>query len=74
MSIDIENLPTLLQRAREATVVDLRALLSQHELTEQQWRVIHTISVSGEINAQDLAEKSVSRQRSRLRTSQAAPY
>jgi len=58
MSKDIEALPTLLQKARETTVNDLRSLLSQFDLTEQQWRVIRSISQHGELNAQDLAHES----------------
>lgn len=58
MSHPIELLPILLQKAREATVLQVRQTLANFDLTEQQWRVIRTAYESGELNAQELAEKS----------------
>jgi len=54
----METLPVLLQRAREACVAEARDTLSGFGLTEQQWRVIRAAFEHGELNAQDLAEKS----------------
>lgn len=58
MSHPIEVLPILLQKAREATVVQVRQTLADFGLTEQQWRVIRSAYESGELNAQELAERS----------------
>ena len=54
----METLPVLLQKAREACVLDVRETLADFGLTEQQWRVIHAAYEFGDLNAQDLAEKS----------------
>ncbi len=58
MKSNIEALPTLLQKVREVSVIDMRVALANFDLTEQQWRVISSVADAGEINAQDLAEKS----------------
>ncbi len=58
MNTTIEQLPILLQKAREITLIQIRNLLATHDLTEQQWRVIRTIFESTELNAQELARKS----------------
>lgn len=58
MNTSVEELPVLLQKAREIAVLQLRNLLATHDLTEQQWRVIRATFESGELNAQDLARKS----------------
>lgn len=54
----MEALPVLLQKAREASVAEVRATLANYGLTEQQWRVIRASYEHGEMNAQDLAQKS----------------
>ena len=56
MTNNIEALPTLLLKVREASVVSMRSTLSKFDLTEQQWRVIDAVA-EGEINAKDIAEK-----------------
>ncbi len=58
MKIDFESLPILLQKAREASVYAARQTLSGFDLTEQQWRVIRTTFINGELNAQTLASQS----------------
>jgi len=47
---------TLLQ-AREAAMAFFRPLLNQHGLTEQQWRVIRVLAEHGEMESQQLAER-----------------
>ncbi|AYF87843.1 homoprotocatechuate degradation operon regulator HpaR [Pseudomonas sp. JS3066] len=46
---------TLLQ-AREATMSFFRPLLNQHDLTEQQWRVIRLLRQHGELESYQLAD------------------
>lgn len=58
MSESIETLPILLQKAREASVAQVRQTLAEFGLTEQQWRVIRTAYECGELNAQELASRS----------------
>ena len=54
----METLPVLLQKAREVCVADVRETLARFDLTEQQWRVIRAAYEHGDMNAQDLADKS----------------
>ncbi|ACR12424.1 homoprotocatechuate degradation operon regulator HpaR [Teredinibacter turnerae] len=58
MTVTHDNLPLLLLKARESSVACIRAVLSDASLTEQQWRVIRTLALAGELNAQDLANQS----------------
>lgn len=58
MNTTVEELPILLQKAREYAVNTMRNTLATHDLTEQQWRVIRSTFESGELNAQELARKS----------------
>lgn len=58
MKVDFESLPILLQKARESVVLAARQTLSNFDLTEQQWRVIRTTFLNGELNAQTLASQS----------------
>lgn len=58
MKVDFESLPILLQKARESVVLTVRKTLAGFDLTEQQWRVIRTIYLNGELNAQTLASQS----------------
>lgn len=51
-----ESLPMALLRAREASMRLFRPLLAQHELTEQQWRVLRALTdANGPIDAGELA-------------------
>src|SRR5471032_203483 len=45
---------TLLQ-AREAAMAFFRPLLNEHDLTEQQWRVIRILRQQGELESHQLA-------------------
>jgi len=47
---------TLLQ-AREAAMAFFRPLLNQNGLTEQQWRVIRVLAENGQMESQQLAER-----------------
>lgn len=49
------SLPMMLLRAREAVMRRFRASLRQHDLTEQQWRVLRALSSVGEIDVTQLA-------------------
>ena len=51
------NLPGALLRAREAVMERLRPVLRAHDLTEQQWRVLRTLSGVEEIEVTGLARK-----------------
>lgn len=54
----METLPVLLQKAKEASVAQVRQTLAGFGLTEQQWRVIRASFEHGEMNAQELAQRS----------------
>lgn len=47
---------TLLQ-AREAAMAFFRPALNQHDLTEQQWRVIRILRQQGELESHQLADQ-----------------
>lgn len=52
-----ESLPMALLRAREATMRRFRPILADHDLTEQQWRVLRALSAATEpMDVGDLAE------------------
>lgn len=53
-----ENLPLLLQKARENSVAFVRPVLAEHGLTEQQWRVLKVLNEHSELSAQDIATES----------------
>lgn len=51
-----ESLPMALLKAREATMRLFRPLLAEHDLTEQQWRVLRALSAaSGPLEVGDIA-------------------
>jgi homoprotocatechuate degradation regulator HpaR len=50
-------LPMALLRAREAVMARFRPILSDHGITEQQWRVIRVVAEAGRIDATDLAAR-----------------
>lgn len=58
MNVPMETLPILLQKAKEASVAQVRGTLAAFDLTEQQWRVIRAAYEYGEMNAQQLAQRS----------------
>ena len=56
---DFENsLPMELLRAREAAMTRFRPMLRNHNLTEQQWRVIRALADFKSIDATELAQRS----------------
>ncbi len=50
------SLPMLLLRAREACMANFRPILSEHGLTEQQWRVIRALAEVNGLETKELAE------------------
>jgi len=51
------SLTLSLLQAREAAMAFFRPLLNQHGLTEQQWRVIRVLAENGQMESQQLAER-----------------
>ena len=51
------SLPIALLRARERVMGPVRALLSDVDLTEQQWRVLRVVQESGTIDPTQIAEQ-----------------
>lgn len=51
------SLPMLLLRARESVMQPFRACLRNHNLTEQQWRVLRALASIEEIEVTELAHK-----------------
>jgi len=58
MNVAGENLPQLLQKAREHSVAFVRPVLAEFGFTEQQWRVLKVLDNFGELSAQDIATES----------------
>ncbi len=53
-----DSLPMALLRARESAMRLFRPLLAEHDLTEQQWRVLRALTaVDGPVDAGELAER-----------------
>ena len=50
-----QSLTLTLLQAREATMAFFRPLLNEHDLTEQQWRVIRILRQQGELESHQLA-------------------
>ncbi|MBT8130938.1 MAG: homoprotocatechuate degradation operon regulator HpaR [Gammaproteobacteria bacterium] len=53
------SLPMALLKAREATMNQFRPSLREHDLTEQQWRVIRVLAEVQQIEASELASRAV---------------
>jgi homoprotocatechuate degradation regulator HpaR len=51
------SLPIALLRAREAVMAGFRPLLSAHDVTEAQWRVLRVLDEAGPLDATDLAAR-----------------
>ncbi len=51
------SLPIALLRAREAVMSHFRPMLAQHDVTEQQWRVIRVLYEAGTLDASEVAER-----------------
>ncbi|MFL0811046.1 MAG: homoprotocatechuate degradation operon regulator HpaR [Agarilytica sp.] len=58
MPVDIESITSLLLKARESAIANIKPVLNEHEITEQQWRVVRELHKHGEMNAQRLAQES----------------
>lgn len=50
------TLPMVLLRAREALMERLRPVLHQHDITEQQWRIIRVLQEEGPADASTVAD------------------
>lgn len=53
------SLPMALLRAREAVMARFRPMLIKHDISEQQWRVIRVLDEYGELDASELARRSI---------------
>lgn len=51
------SLPIALLRAREAVMGHFRPMLAQHDVTEQQWRVIRILAEAGTLDASEMSER-----------------
>ncbi|MBL0373252.1 homoprotocatechuate degradation operon regulator HpaR [Rhizobium sp. KVB221] len=51
------SLPIALLRAREAVMSHFRPMLAEHEMTEQQWRVIRILAEQEVVDASEMADK-----------------
>lgn len=51
------SLPIALLRAREAVMGHFRPMLAEHDITEQQWRVIRILAEAGTVDASEMAER-----------------
>lgn len=52
-----QSLPLALLRAREAVMARLRPVLREHDVTEQQWRVLRTLAEIDSIEVTTLADR-----------------
>ena len=50
------SLPMALMRAREAVMDNFRPLLQQHQVTEQQWRVLRALQDKAAMSASELSQ------------------
>jgi homoprotocatechuate degradation regulator HpaR len=44
-----------LLRARETVMEEFRPMLAQHDVTEQQWRVVRVLAEAGQLDASEVA-------------------
>ncbi|MEL4072633.1 homoprotocatechuate degradation operon regulator HpaR [Ochrobactrum sp. GPK 3] len=51
------SVPIALLRAREAVMSHFRPMLAQHDITEQQWRVLRILAEMGVVDASEMADK-----------------
>jgi homoprotocatechuate degradation regulator HpaR len=51
------SLPMALLRAREVVMEQFRPMLSRHDVTEQQWRVIRVVAEAGKLDASEVAAR-----------------
>jgi homoprotocatechuate degradation regulator HpaR len=55
-SLDHRNLPLLMLKAREQVIARFRPLLAEHDLTEQQWRIIRVLLEAGPLEPREIGE------------------
>ncbi len=55
-SLNHRNLPLLMLKAREHVIARFRPLLAEHDLTEQQWRIIRVLLESGPLEPREIGE------------------
>jgi homoprotocatechuate degradation regulator HpaR len=53
------SLPIALLMAREAVMARFRPMLARHDINEQQWRVLRVLGQYGELDATELAARSL---------------
>jgi homoprotocatechuate degradation regulator HpaR len=53
------SLPMELLKTREVTMSYFKPMLREHGLTEQQWRVIRVLAAYGQLEASELAHRSI---------------
>ncbi|MCB1746857.1 MAG: homoprotocatechuate degradation operon regulator HpaR [Gammaproteobacteria bacterium] len=53
------SLPMQLLKAREAAMARFRPMLREHGLTDQQWRVIRVLADSADLDAGEIARRSL---------------
>lgn len=51
------SLPIALLRAREALMGHFRPMLAEHDMTEQQWRVIRILAEADTVDASEMADR-----------------
>ncbi len=51
------SLPIALMRAREGVMIPIREMLSDTDITEQQWRVLRVLSEFGTLDTKTLADR-----------------
>ncbi|MEY2633674.1 MAG: homoprotocatechuate degradation operon regulator HpaR [Pseudomonadota bacterium] len=54
--ISYRNLPQLLMQVREALLSNFRPILNHYGLTEQQWRIMRTLSERDQLEPRELCE------------------
>lgn len=54
-----QSLPIALLRARENLMRRFRPLIAEHDLTEQQWRVLRVLDGAGTMSVGEIAEEAV---------------
>lgn len=56
-TITYRNVPQLLLKAREALLCHFRPIISHFGLTEQQWRILRTLSENDSLEPREICEK-----------------
>lgn len=51
------SLPMALLRAREAVMARFRPMLAEHDVTEQQWRVLRVLNEASPLDATEVADR-----------------